>query len=560
MTHEKDYETANAAAPALPLSLGAASDTPRTVRVEWSPHETMGDCRPGPCWGHSAVALPDNGDILVLGGTNQYLSASAQVWRFAVGARRWHLLETPRCPALSAHTASVVPGRRGRPARVVCFGGDGPVPPGALPYVLDTGTWTWSTLAVGSEHDPSPDWRRTHAAVTCREEVWIIGGATGGGFLNDAWVLDMAVSGQERWTCVDEALSESRFSRRASHSATLVANDRIFIFGGYNGRQLNDLWLIDTSLLQPTCRAVRAVGVQPPPRSGHAAVAVSSPAPCILFVGGERVTGMDFYHDMLVLDIEQLVWVAVDIAGKARWVPRGWCSASWSPTAPAEVFVFGGGSYNSFLDDLSVIDLETLEEPPRELSALGADFGSLLDSGRHADVVLEAADGGRAHAHRAILAARSPVFGAMFESDVWAEAGRGVLQLGQSEAALRALLQFIYTGCVDEQMPPAAVVEVLDLGARHLLEPLVRVCAVVLARALRRQRLGGTPEAWLVAECHRAAQGHAFTLGSCVLRREVERAAAFEKGAGYEPMVTGAGAVGGSDAPLLPGRGEPTTG
>merc|ERR1712196_244036 len=158
------------------------------------------------------------------------------------------------------------------------------------------------------------------------------------------------------------------------------------------------------------------------------------------------------------------------------------------------------------------------------------DLSKLLASGQYADIWLTAIGGESLPAHRVVLGARSQVFGAMLSSDVWTEAQRAVLPMHCSQEALLAFLQFLYAGAI-ATMPPPVALEVLELAAEHMLEPLVRSCAVLLARELRRQRLAGSlvDEAFL-QDCARLASVHELALmsvpgsGSGALGREVARA------------------------------------
>lgn len=89
-----------------------------------------------------------------------------------------------------------------------------------------------------------------------------------------------------------------------------------------------------------------------------------------------------------------------------------------------------------------------------------ADFRSLLDTGLHSDVVLKIGDQD-IKAHRAILAARSPVFKAMFEHDTLEKNNNEVVITDLTEESMTELLKFLYTG------------EVGDLNAQELLSLLV---------------------------------------------------------------------------------------
>lgn len=77
------------------------------------------------------------------------------------------------------------------------------------------------------------------------------------------------------------------------------------------------------------------------------------------------------------------------------------------------------------------------------------DFRTLLDTGLHSDVILSIGDH-EIKAHRAILAARSPVFSAMFEHDTLEKQQNRVVIEDLSRESMVQLLKFLYTGEMDE--------------------------------------------------------------------------------------------------------------
>ncbi|KAG2604171.1 BTB/POZ and MATH domain-containing protein 1-like [Panicum virgatum] len=91
--------------------------------------------------------------------------------------------------------------------------------------------------------------------------------------------------------------------------------------------------------------------------------------------------------------------------------------------------------------------------PPSDLHR---HLGDLLACEEGADVTFQVAGGETFSAHRAVLAARSPVFraqlfGQMKESKQTAAAGGGAIEIGDMEAPVfRALLSYIYTGSLPE--------------------------------------------------------------------------------------------------------------
>lgn len=77
---------------------------------------------------------------------------------------------------------------------------------------------------------------------------------------------------------------------------------------------------------------------------------------------------------------------------------------------------------------------------------LACQLGNLLDTGLLSDVSLMLADGKHFKAHKAILAARSPVFGAMFEHEMEERKNGRVQILDVESDVFKEMLQFIYTG------------------------------------------------------------------------------------------------------------------
>ena len=76
---------------------------------------------------------------------------------------------------------------------------------------------------------------------------------------------------------------------------------------------------------------------------------------------------------------------------------------------------------------------------------LADDLGSLFDSAKFSDVILSVA-GAEFNAHKSILAARSPVFAAMFEHEMEEKKQNRVEIIDMDKEVLSEMLKFIYTG------------------------------------------------------------------------------------------------------------------
>ncbi|UYV69649.1 SPOPL [Cordylochernes scorpioides] len=134
------------------------------------------------------------------------------------------------------------------------------------------------------------------------------------------------------------------------------------------------------------------------------------------------------------------------------------------------------------------------------------DMESLIGSQKFSDVVLKA-DGHEIKAHKNILAARSPVFSAMFEHEM-KESKESLVEIEDTDPeVLKEMLRFIYTG----QSPnlDSMAERLLPAADKYGLERLKVLCEVSLASNL-------TPENVLevleLADTHTALQLKAHTV------------------------------------------------
>jgi len=108
---------------------------------------------------------------------------------------------------------------------------------------------------------------------------------------------------------------------------------------------------------------------------------------------------------------------------------------------------------------------------------------ALLASGQLCDMVVSAG-GERIEAHKAILAARSPVFASMFSCPMRESAGGEVLLDDLPAPTVRALLTFLYTGEAAQVAGDEQTTALLKAAHRFQVPGLVRRCAQALAECL----------------------------------------------------------------------------
>ncbi|KAG8184549.1 hypothetical protein JTE90_012638 [Oedothorax gibbosus] len=137
---------------------------------------------------------------------------------------------------------------------------------------------------------------------------------------------------------------------------------------------------------------------------------------------------------------------------------------------------------------------------------LSDDIGELFENQKFSDVILSV-EGKEFCVHKAILAARSPVFAAMFEHDM-EESKQNRVEITDMEAdVLKALLQFIYTGRVHKLDNWAD--ELLAAADKYALDRLKVLCEEELCQNLS---VESAAESLVLADLHNAEQLKTYTI------------------------------------------------
>lgn len=105
---------------------------------------------------------------------------------------------------------------------------------------------------------------------------------------------------------------------------------------------------------------------------------------------------------------------------------------------------------------------------------LSDDFGMIFENKKFSDVILSVADGREFQVHKNILAARSPVFAAMFEHEM-VECKENRVNINDVDyEVMHEVLKFIYTGKAENLDTAAA--EMLAVADKYDLERLKFLC------------------------------------------------------------------------------------
>ena len=116
------------------------------------------------------------------------------------------------------------------------------------------------------------------------------------------------------------------------------------------------------------------------------------------------------------------------------------------------------------------------------------DLGKMFVEKKLCDVKIICEDETSFDGHANILAARSPVFRAMFQSDIVWKNERQVKIKGFTSKTVRQMLNFMYTGAFELNDKKATdtedIEELLKAADQYLLESLKKICETILGNAL----------------------------------------------------------------------------
>lgn len=164
------------------------------------------------------------------------------------------------------------------------------------------------SLKVGLEGD-LPIARAEHTAVNINGQLYIFGGLTEDGFMNDIYSFDPIAL---RWSIVDYPMGPIP-SRRAGHAATERGGDQFVLFGGRTGNTLNftkeismmnDVWNFDS--VRQIWRHLRPTNAQAPSPRQYAATAVMG-ARLYIFGGIDGLSDVVF-NDVWSFDLFSQTW------------------------------------------------------------------------------------------------------------------------------------------------------------------------------------------------------------------------------------------------------------
>jgi len=196
----------------------------------------------------------------------------------------------------------------------------------------------WQELSANGTW-PAP--RHGHSAVVSRERGWML--LFGGNMFDPVNHLFRYDFGRSEWAQLKLAGAPPK---REGHSATVTAAGEMVVFGGYNGKFLNDVHVLNLTVGDSAnasgdaalgWRQVEATGEAPAGRDGHTAVLAPDGATLLVFGGFD---GKAQRSDTYALDTRSWHWrklstsPALGGSGDAEPPARCMHCAAWVGPAP----------------------------------------------------------------------------------------------------------------------------------------------------------------------------------------------------------------------------------
>ena len=209
----------------------------------------------------------------------------------------------------------------------------------------------WSLVTVKNTNKPAP--RSYHAGTSVGSTIFIFGGCSGHNRLNDLWRFDTNTTVWDQLHAGGEGTNHP--SIRGGASLFAPSDKEIYVFCGFNGKELGDAWKFDIEK-----RSWSPVNISMPSRSVAACVNLNGRA--VIF-GGEQDPGNQGHlgagnmrDDVFVFDPKTSALTKVECEG-VKPCARGWME--WAPINDTTLLLVGGLSEeNNRLSDVYLFELK----------------------------------------------------------------------------------------------------------------------------------------------------------------------------------------------------------
>lgn len=229
-----------------------------------------------------------------------------------------------------------------------------------------------------------PSGRYKHSAQVVKDKLYVIGGSRNGRYLSDIQVFDfktlkwsvLSVYASSNSSMEDGDNHKNVFPAFSGHSLVMWENKLLIVAG--HSKDASDtvtVWSID--LETKNFSAVDTHGTVPKARGGQSVAMWGSR---LLMFGGED-TRRHLLNDLHILDLSTMRW---DIVQTKNMSPAPRFDHTATVHADQYLLIFGGSSHSICVNDLHVLDLQTMEWSQPETQGVdvtprGGHAGAMVD-------------------------------------------------------------------------------------------------------------------------------------------------------------------------------------
>jgi N-acetylneuraminic acid mutarotase len=287
-----------------------------------------------------------NDKLYIFGGESSFRQPSGnEMFIYDINNKQWTVVKNETSPSPRLAHSSVILDNK-----IFVYGGrdsDGKDLDDL--YIFDTDTLNWN-LSNSSTNTPGLRSYHSAAAIESRNSFYVFAGCGTSGRLNSLYQFDANV---DSWNEVNT--SGDVPSVRGGPGFSSIGDNLLYVYAGFNGQEMNDLYFID--LRDGKWRNITdsATGEKPEPRSVHAMCSLGTD---IFVFGGEGApsqTGHEgagsYLNDAYLFNTETNEWRSITAADSERPSKRGWLSCT--NVGKDQVVLFGGFNGESRFNELN---------------------------------------------------------------------------------------------------------------------------------------------------------------------------------------------------------------
>nr|XP_057924766.1 kelch repeat-containing protein isoform X2 [Doryrhamphus excisus] len=324
-------------------------------RLAKTPTHTASLGSPSGRWGQTLCPIDAQTAILIGGQGARMQFCKDPMWKLCTEDMSWMAAETlaqgPTPESRIGHSSVYDPDSK----RIFVFGGSKNKKWFNDVHILDTQSWKWTMVEAQGKVPPLA----YHSCSMFRGELFVLGGVfprpnpEPDGCSDSLYIFDPQLSIWYQPIVIGDTPSP-----RSGHSACVMQEGRIYIFGGWDTPVCyNDMFVLDLGLMEFS--TVQTSGKAPSPRCWHGSAVLSNTK--FLIYGGYN--GNNALSDAFVFDTDTNIWTEVTLpqlsvarAGHS-FITMEMDQASGSKT----LLVFGGGdNEGTFYADVTTVTAEEL--------------------------------------------------------------------------------------------------------------------------------------------------------------------------------------------------------